>query len=127
MSEKTDWNFLRDLAQRVLNDGEPLELTERVCALLRRTGEQVALDAQEVEQALSDIPRATRLLQEISRRISEGTRRLTPALLRMYRLIEEGDIEGACRQMEEVLAVEVVPLYRNIASGELEKLKELKR
>jgi len=29
--------------------------------------------------------------------------------------------------MEEVLAVEVVPLYRNIALGELEKLEELKR
>jgi hypothetical protein len=26
-----------------------------------------------------------------------------------------------------VLAVEVVPLYRDIASGELEKLEELKR
>ncbi|WP_309888327.1 DUSAM domain-containing protein [Archangium sp.] len=127
MSEKTDWNFLRDLAQRVLNDQEPLVLTENVCALLRRTGEQVALGTEEVEQALSDVPRATGLLREIARRISEGTRRLTPALLRMYRLIEVGDIEGACRQMEEVLAVEVVPLYRNIALGELEKLEELKR
>lgn len=127
MSEKTDWNFLRDLAQRVLKDGEPLELTERVCALLRRTGGQVALDATEVEQALSDVPRATGLLREISRRISDGSHRLTPALSRMYRLRDAGDIEGACRQMEEVLAVEVVPLYRDIASGELEKLKELKR
>jgi len=127
MSEKTDWNFLRDLAQRVLKDGEPLVLTKNVRALLRRTGEQVALDAEEVEQALSDVPRATRLLRKIARRISVGTRRLTPALLRMYRLIEKGDIEGARNQMEKVLAVEVVPLYRNIASGELEKLEELKR
>ena len=127
MSEKTDWNFLRDLAQRVLKDGEPLVLTKNVRALLRRTGEQVALDAEEVEQALSDVPRATRLLLKIARRISVGTRRLTPALLRMYRLIEKGDIEGARNQMEKVLAVEVVPLYRNIASGELEKLEELKR
>jgi DUSAM domain-containing protein len=127
MSEKTDWNFLRDLAQRVLNNDEQLELTENVRALLRRTGEQVALDSSEVEQALSDVPLAISLLREISRRIAEGSHRLGPALLRMYRLIEEGDIEGARKQMEEVLAVEVVPLYRNIASGELEKLEELKR
>jgi DUSAM domain-containing protein len=127
MSEKTDWNFLRDLAQRVLNDDEPLVLTENVCALLRRTGGQVALDATEVEQALSDVPSATRLLREISSRIADGSHRLGPALSRMYRLRDAGDIEGACRQMEEVLAVEVVPLYRNIASGELEKLEELKR
>ncbi len=127
MSEKTDWNFLRDLAQRVLKDDEPLVLTQNVRALLRRTGGQVALGAEEVEQALDDVPRATELLREISRRIAEGSHRLTPALLRMYRLIEVGDIEGARKQMEDVLAVEVVPLYRNIASGELEKLEELKR
>jgi DUSAM domain-containing protein len=127
MSEKSDWEPVLDLARRILENNEPLVLTEDVCALLRRTGDQVALGAEEVEQALREVPRATGILREISRRISEGTRRLTPALLRMYRLIEVGDIEGACRQMEEVLAVEVVPLYRNIASGELEKLQEMKR
>ncbi|HEX8441174.1 DUSAM domain-containing protein [Archangium sp.] len=127
MSEKDDWQPLRDLARRVLDNNEPLVLTEDVCDLLRRTGGQVALGAEEVEQALSEVPRATGLLREIDRRISEGTLRLTPALLRMYRLRDAGDLEGACRQMEEVLAVEVVPLYRDIASGELEKLKELKR
>ncbi|MCY1072992.1 DUF2379 family protein [Archangium lansingense] len=37
-----------------------------------------------------------------------------------------GDLEGACRRMEEVLAVEVAPLYREIAAGELAKLDELK-
>ncbi|HEX8821810.1 MAG TPA: DUSAM domain-containing protein [Archangium sp.] len=127
MSEKTDWNLLRALARRVLNDGEPLVLTENVCALLRRTGGQVALGETAVEQALSDVPHATSLLREISRRIADGSHRLTPALVNMYRLRDAGDIEGACRLMEEVLAVEVVPLYRDIASGELAKLEELKR
>jgi DUSAM domain-containing protein len=127
MSEKNDWQPLQDLARRVLEHNEPLVLTEDVSALLRRTGGQVAVDATEVEQALSDVPRATSLLREISCRIAEGSHRLGPALSRMYRLRDAGDIEGACRQMEEVLAVEVVPLYRNIASGELEKLEELKR
>jgi DUSAM domain-containing protein len=45
----------------------------------------------------------------------------------MYRLRDAGDVEGARRQMEQVLAVEVVPLYREIAAGELAKLDELKR
>jgi len=127
MSEKDDWQPLRELARRILDGNEPLVLTEDVRALLCRTGAQVALGAEEVEQALSDVSRATGLLREIARRISEGTQRLTPALLRMYRLRDAGDIEGACRQMEEVLAVEVVPFYRDIAEGELAKLKELKR
>jgi DUSAM domain-containing protein len=127
MSEKNDWQPLQDLARRVLEHNESLILTEEVSALLRRTGGQVSLDAEEVEQALGDVSRATTLLREISRRIAEGSHRLAPALSRMYRLRDAGDIEGACRQMEEVLAVEVVPLYRNIASGELEKLEELKR
>jgi len=83
MSEKNDWQPLQDLARRVLEHNEPLVLTEDVSALLRRTGGQVALDATEVEQALSNVPSAAGLLREIARRISEGTRRLTPALLRM--------------------------------------------
>jgi DUSAM domain-containing protein len=97
-------------------------LTEDVRALLRRTGGQVALSPDLVEQALGDIPRATELLREIARRIGEGSDRLGPALRRMYRHLEAGDLEGARRQMEEVLAVEVVPFYREIAAGELAKL-----
>jgi len=91
------------------------------------TGSAAAPERRTSNGPVGDVPRATRLLRKIARRISVGTRRLTPALLRMYRLIEKGDIEGARNQMEKVLAVEVVPLYRNIASGELEKLEELKR
>jgi DUSAM domain-containing protein len=126
VSEKTDWHPLRVLAQRVLENNEPLVLTEDVRALLRQTGIQVALGADDVERALSDVPLATGLLREIARRIGEGSDRLGPALRRMYRLRDAGDIEGARRQLEEVLAVEVVPLYREMAGGELAKLDEPK-
>jgi DUSAM domain-containing protein len=37
-----------------------------------------------------------------------------------------GDIEGARKQLEDVLAVEVVPLYREEAEIVLEKLARLK-
>ncbi len=127
MSEETDWHPLRVLAQRVLENQEPLVLTEDVRALLRRTGSQVALGADEVEQALGDVPGATGLLSEISHRIAEGSARLGPALRGMYRLRDAGDLNGARRQLEQVLEVEVVPLYREIAEGELAKLDELKR
>jgi DUSAM domain-containing protein len=127
MSEKTDWHPLRVLAARVLERDEPLVLTEEVRALLRQTGRQVALGVDEVEQALGDVMPATGLLREIARRIAEGSDRLGPALRRMYRLRDSGDIEEARKQMEEVLSVEVVPLYREMASSELAKLDELKR
>jgi DUSAM domain-containing protein len=110
-----------------LENQEPLVLTEDVRALLRRTGSQVALGADEVEQALGDVPGATGLLSEISHRIAEGSARLGPALRGMYRLRDAGDLNGARRQLEQVLEVEVVPLYREIAEGELAKLDELKR
>ncbi len=87
----------------------------------------MALGADAVARALGDVPGATGLLREIARRIAEGSDRLGPALRGMYRLRDAGDLEGARRLMEQVLAVEVVPLYRGIAEGELAKLDELKR
>jgi len=46
-------------------------------------------------------------------------------LERMYDLRDAGDLDGARQQMRDVLAVEVVPEYREIAEGELEKLDDL--
>ncbi len=43
----------------------------------------------------------------------------------MYQLRERGDLDGARQQMRDVLAMEVVPLYREVAEGELDKLNKL--
>jgi DUSAM domain-containing protein len=43
----------------------------------------------------------------------------------MYALQDAGDLKGARQQMHDVLAIEVVPLYREIAEGELAKLARL--
>jgi DUSAM domain-containing protein len=118
-----DWNQVWELNQRVQR-GEALELTEEVRELLRRAGPSVALGSTEVEAALQSAERATALLQRIDARVHEGSRRLSAALNRMYRLRDSGDLEGARQQMRDVLAVEVVPHYRDIAEGQLERLGE---
>lgn len=119
-----DWNQVWELNQRVQR-GESLELTEEVRALLRRTGPTVALSSTEIEAAFASTESTTALIQRIDARVHEGSRRLSTALNRMYRLRDSGDLEGARQQMWDVLAVEVVPLYRDIAEGQLERLAEL--
>jgi DUSAM domain-containing protein len=126
MTEKNledDWYPIRMLDNRV-QQGEPLVLTGEARDLLRRTAPTVALSEAEAEAALASTQSATALLHEIRRRITEGSRRLSRALHQMYRLRNARDLEGARQQMRDVLAVEVVPHYRDIAEGQLESLGE---
>jgi DUSAM domain-containing protein len=118
MSDTIDWEPLRDLARRVLERGEPLELTEGTRALLLETASEVGIRQQEAEEALHDVSTATPLLAEAIRRIDEGSERLD-ALERAYELRDEGDFEGARQQLRDVLAVEVVPQYRRMAEEHL--------
>lgn len=116
-----DWYPIRMLDNRV-HQGEALELTSDVRDLLRRTAPTVAISMTEAETALASVERATALLHEMRRRITDGSNRLGDALHRMYRLRDKGDLEGARQQMRDVLAVEVVPHYREIAEGQLDDL-----
>ncbi|MFY0528184.1 DUSAM domain-containing protein [Archangium gephyra] len=100
------------------------KLTADVRELLRRTAPTVAISNAEAERALSHTGSAIELLQQIRRRADDGTRRLMQALDAMYRLLKKGDIGGARQQMQDVLAVEVVPHLRELAESELEKLDE---
>ncbi|MDC0714641.1 DUSAM domain-containing protein [Stigmatella sp. ncwal1] len=118
------WEQLWGLENRV-NQGEPLELTERVRDLLRRAAPTVAISNTEVEAALADVESATVLLRKVRARIHNGSNRIVDALYRMSRLRKKGDIEGARQQMRDVLAVEDVPHYREIAEGQLAGLDEL--
>lgn len=118
-----DWQQIRMLDDRVQR-GEPLELTADVRELLRRTAPTVAISNAEAERALSHTGSAIVLLQQIRHRADDGTRRLMRALDAMYRLLKKGDIGGARQQMQDVLAVEVVPHIREMAESELEKLDE---
>jgi len=86
---------------------------------------QVAIHDEEAQAALQQESSAAALLQEIRRRIREGSHRVSDALHRCYRLRDAGELEGARKLMEELLAVEVVPLYREEAKIVLEKLARL--
>ena len=110
MSEETDWEELRELAEQ-LERGQPLELTASVCDLLRRAAPQVALSDDDAAQGLRSPSDAASLVGKISRRIRVGSRRLSRAIVDASRLQDAGDIQGARKLFEDVLAVEVVPLY----------------
>lgn len=126
MTEDTDWDELRALARQVLERGAPLELTGETLALLQRTAAQVAIRRRDAEEALANQASATALLREIRQRIGEGSHRMIFTLDRAYALRDAGDIAGARKLLEEWLAVEVVPLYREQAEIALEKLARMK-
>ena len=122
VTEETDWDEVWHLEQQVFVKGVPLELTESTRALLLRTARQVAIHDEEARVALQQEYTAAALLREIRRRIREGSHRLSGVLDRYYPLRDAGDLEGARKLMEDLLAVEVVPLYREQAEILLEKL-----
>ncbi|NVJ00340.1 DUSAM domain-containing protein [Myxococcus sp. AM009] len=124
MSEKIDWDPIRALARRVIREGAPLVLDDDVRALLRRTAREVGIGDANAEQALSTDEGALELLRESSRRITDGSNRLMDALHRMYRHQKAGDFDSARQEMRDVLSVEVVPHYREVAEGQLEDLED---
>jgi len=127
MRGEVDWGPIRALAQRVLERGEPLELTDDVRALLRRSAREVAIPAQDAVNALRRPRTAMALLRKIRRRIRDGSWRLTVAGNRVARLEDVGDLDGAREQIEKVLAVEVVPLYRKRAKNVLASIARLQK
>jgi DUSAM domain-containing protein len=125
VSNEINWDRIRDLAQRVLERSEPLELSEDTRALLLKSAREVAISEQDAEDALRSLPTATTLLREIRQRIRDGSNRLSKAEDRVEELQEKGDYNGAQQVMRDVLAVEGVPLYREHAEILLDELTGL--
>jgi DUSAM domain-containing protein len=121
MREEADWEEVRALAEQI-ERGQPPELTAEVSELLRRAARQVALSDDDAVQGLRSPSDAATLVAKISRRIRVGSRRLSRAIVDASRLQNAGDIQGARKLFEDVLAVEVVPLYREIAQTQLNAL-----
>lgn len=124
MTGQLDWDPIRALARRVLREGAPLVLTDDVRALLMRSAREVAIPDEEAARALASDDGALDLLREVSRRIREGSNRLSDALHSMYRHQDAGDYDSARQLMRDLLAVEVVPFYRDIAEGQLEDMDD---
>jgi len=117
-----DWNPFRDLARRVLRADAPLALNDEALALILRTAHEVSIT--DAAAALSTEAGALALLREIERRIREGSNRLTDALHLMWRYQRAGDYDSARQQMRDVLAVEVVPYYRELAQEQLDGMAD---
>ncbi|MFY2559027.1 DUSAM domain-containing protein [Corallococcus terminator] len=124
MSEAIDWDPIRALAQRVVRNGEPLVLTADVRELLLRTAREVAISPGEAEQAIATTDGAMKLLTECSHRIHDGSWRVMRALNRMYKNKKAGDFDSARQEMRDVLAVEVVPYYRELAQEQLDDMAD---
>lgn len=125
VSDEINWNRIRDLARRVLERNEPLEVSDDTRALLLKSAQEVAISQQDAEDALRSLPTATTLLREIRQRILEGSRRLSRARDRVEELQEKGDLNGAQQVIRDLLTVEVVPLYREQAEILLDELTGL--
>jgi DUSAM domain-containing protein len=125
VSDEINWDRIRELAQRVLERSEPLELSDDTRALLLKSAQEVAINERDAEDALRSLPNATTLLREIRQRIGEGSRRLSRARRQANELRDKGDFNGAQQLMCDLLNVEVVPLYREQAEIALENLAGL--
>lgn len=117
------WGQLRVLALRV-QQGKPLELRDDLRDFLRQTAPSVAISDADAESALASVEGAHALLGSMVERIREGERRIEEALLRMMDCREVGDREGALQALRNVLAVEVVPLFREMAQENLDRYDE---
>jgi DUSAM domain-containing protein len=115
------WSLSRD----VLENGAPLELNAETRSLLGRAAQQVAISPRDAEDALRSLPVATTLLREIHQRITDGSRRRVSALDQVDEFQRKGDPDGARQVMRDVLAVEIVPFYRQQAEATLERLTGL--
>ncbi len=114
MDEPHDWDRVLGLYAR-LERNEEIELNTDVHALCRRVARDVAIGNGDAERALLTREGAETLVREMRRRIFEGSRRLSRALVDSARRKKAGDVAGARAVLESMLAVEVVPRYREQA------------
>jgi DUSAM domain-containing protein len=122
MNEQHPWDKVMEWEKR-LDQGEVLDLSAEVAELLQRVARDVAIPEEEAQKALFTPASAVMLIREMCRRIREGSRRLMRAISEANRRKQVGDTAGARKILEGVLAVEIVPLYRQHAEAELSYLE----
>ncbi|WP_095977231.1 DUSAM domain-containing protein [Melittangium boletus] len=119
MNEPHDWDRVLGLYAK-LERNEVIALNADVRDLCQRVAQDVAIGNVDAERALLTPAGAETLVREMRRRIFEGSRRLSRALSESDRRKKAGDVAGARAVLEGVLAVEVVPLYRQHATTMLD-------
>lgn len=124
MPDQRTWDEIWELNQRVTDQGQPFVLTDDTRQLLRVTASDVAIATAEVEQALATDASAAALLREVAKRIRVGSRRLSRTMSEVDQRKEAGDLDGARQVLRDLLEVEAVPHYRDIAQTYLEALDD---
>jgi DUSAM domain-containing protein len=114
MGEPHDWDRVLGLYAK-LERSEEISLDTDVRDLCRRVARDVAVGDDDAESALRTPSGAETLVREMRHRIFEGSQRLSRALVDSASRKKAGDMAGARAVLEGVLAVEVVPLYREQA------------
>lgn len=123
MNEPHDWDRVLGLYAK-LERNEATELTADVRGLCQRVARDVAISHDDAERALLTLEGTETLVREMRRRIFEGSRRLPRAFAESDRRKKAGDVAGARELLEGVLAIEVVPLYRQHATTMLDYVDE---
>ncbi|WP_223632047.1 DUSAM domain-containing protein [Corallococcus sp. EGB] len=118
-----DWDRVRELGAQHATDAA-LPVTDDLRELLIRVAPQVAISTADAQQALAAPTTAAALLREVAQRIRDGSRRLSRALVASAKLKDAGDFAGARKVLEEVAAVEVVPLYLEQVQAALDYVDE---
>lgn len=118
-----DWDQVRVLVHRI-QQGRPLVPGEPLREFLQHTAPTVAISDAEAASALTSVEAAEALLKTMLERIRDGEHRITQALYQMMSKRDAGDLAGARKALEAVLAVEVVPRYRQMAEENLAGLAE---
>lgn len=125
MPDQRKWDAIWDLNHRITNLGQPFAVTDEIGTLLRDTGKDVAIAPEAVERALQSDVSAAELLKEIATRIRVGSRRLSRAMSEADQRKDAGDLAGARKVLQDVLDLEVVPHYREIAQTYLDGLDDV--
>lgn len=123
--ERLVWRRFEKLERQVLERGQSLELDDETRTILSESAQLVAISPTDIEDALRGISTATTLLREISRRLAEGSKRERKSYSQVDRLREQGDFAGARKVLEDALAVEIVPYYREQLEIRLDHLATL--
>lgn len=121
--EDGDWQALRALEEEVERTGQ-LTPTDEQWELLRRVARQTALSAEEAERLLQRGNGGADLVREARRRIREGSRRLSRAIVSANKSKEAGRVDEAKALLMEIIDKEQIPFYREIAVVELRSIEE---
>ncbi len=113
-----DWDEVRALYLQ-LERGQGLVLSDEVRGLCQRAAPGLGLSEEDARNSLLTQAGAEAFVREVLRRIFEGSRRLSQALVEADRRQKAGDLAGAREVLRDVLSVEVVPHYGNVAERTL--------